>query len=234
MEAVLHLAELMKARPSVFQRALAGKQMVMFFEKPSLQDASDIRIGHREPGRNSHVRGPIAKPSGRRERLSDIAQNLERWIDVIVLRTFAHETIEGMARHASVPVINALSDVEHPCQALADYLTLRERFGDFKNITLAYVGDGNNVAHSLLLTCACLGSSIRIATPNGYGCSLRLWRTARKIAKQTGARLEFLTDAHVAVTGVDAVYTDAWASMGQEHEAAQRAELFQPYQVNEN
>ena len=167
-----------------------------------------------------------------REKLSDIAQNLERWIDVIVLRTFAHETIEGMARHASVPVINALSDLEHPCQALADYLTLQERFGDLKKITLAYVGDGNNVAHSLLLTCACLGSSIRIATPKGYACNPQIVADAKRLAKQTGAQLDFLTDPHAAAAGVDAIYTDAWASMGQEHEAKQRADIFQSYQVN--
>jgi ornithine carbamoyltransferase len=167
-----------------------------------------------------------------RETLSDIAHNLERWVDVIVLRTFAQETIAGMARHASVPVINALSDLEHPCQALADYFTLQERFGDLKNITLAYVGDGNNVAHSLLLTCACLGSSIRIATPKGYSPNAQIVADARKIAKQTGARIELLTDPHAAVAGVDAVYTDAWASMGQENEAALRANIFAPYQVN--
>ena len=116
-----------------------------------------------------------------REKLSDIAHNLERWIDVIVLRTFAQETIEGMAQHASVPVINALSDLEHPCQALADYFTLQERFGDLKKITLAYVGDGNNVAHSLLLTCACLGSSIRIATPEGLRAAMRRsWPTPER------------------------------------------------------
>ena len=137
-----------------------------------------------------------------------------------------------MARHASIPVINALSDLEHPCQALADYFTLTERFGDLKKITLAYVGDGNNVAHSLLLTCACLGSSIRIATPKGYTCNAEIVADARKIAKQTGAQLEFLTDPHAAVAGVDAIYTDAWASMGQETEAAERSTVFPPYQVN--
>jgi ornithine carbamoyltransferase len=167
-----------------------------------------------------------------RETLSDIAHNLERWVDVIVLRTFAQETVTGMARHASIPVINALSDLEHPCQALADYFTLVERFGSLKDITLAYVGDGNNVAHSLLLTCACVGSSIRVATPKGYACNAQIVADARKIAKQTGARIEFLTDPHAAVVGVDAVYTDAWASMGQEHEAAERAEIFHSYQVN--
>jgi ornithine carbamoyltransferase len=167
-----------------------------------------------------------------RETLSDIARNLERWVDVIVLRTFAQETIEGMARYASVPVINALSDLEHPCQALADYFTLQERFGDLKKISLAYVGDGNNVAHSLLLTCACLGSSIRIATPKGYGPNAQMVAEARKIAKQTGAQIELFADPHAAVAGADAVYTDAWASMGQEHEAGRRSEIFPPYRVN--
>jgi ornithine carbamoyltransferase len=171
-------------------------------------------------------------PLDSREKLSDIAHNLERWIDVIVLRTFSHETITGMAEHASVPVINALSDMEHPCQALADYLTLQERFGDLKKITLAYVGDGNNVAHSLLLTCACIGSSIRIATAKGYACNPQIVADAKKIAKQTGAQIEILTDPHAAVSGVDAIYTDAWASMGQEQESAQRAKVFPPYQVN--
>jgi ornithine carbamoyltransferase len=151
---------------------------------------------------------------------------------VIVLRTFSQELIEGMARHATIPVINALSDVEHPCQALADYFTLQERFGDIRKITLAYVGDGNNVAHSLLLTGACLGSSIRVATPKGYSCNPEIVADARKIAKQTGAQIELLTDPLAAVAGVDAIYTDAWASMGQEEEAAKRSEVFPPYQVN--
>jgi ornithine carbamoyltransferase len=230
--AVLHLAELMKSRPSVFQRSLAGKQMVMFFEKPSLRTRLTFEAGMASLGGTTMFVDQSQSRLDAREKLSDIAHNLERWVDIIVLRTFAQETIEGMARYAAVPVINALSDLEHPCQALADYLTLQERFGDLKKICLAYVGDGNNVAHSLLLTCACLGSSIRIATPKGYTCNPQIVADARKIAKQTGAQMEFLTDPHAAVTGVDAVYTDAWASMGQEHEAAKRAEIFQPYQVN--
>ena len=137
-----------------------------------------------------------------------------------------------MAKYASVPVINALSDLEHPCQALADYFTLQERYGDLKKITLAYVGDGNNVAHSLLLTCACLGSSIRIATPKGYAPNSQIVAEAKKIAKQTGAQIELMIDPHAAVAGVDAIYTDAWASMGQEDEAGKRAQIFPPYQVN--
>jgi len=232
VEAVLHLAELMKSRPSVFSRALAGRQMVMFFEKPSLRTRLTFEAGMSSLGGTTMFVDQSKSRLDAREKLSDIAHNLERWVDVIVLRTFSQETITGMAHHASIPVINALSDLEHPCQALADYLTLTERFGDLKKITLAYVGDGNNVAHSLLLTCACLGSSIRVATPKGYTCNPQIVTEARKIAKQTGAKLEFLTDPHTAVAGVDAVYTDAWASMGQEEEATERASVFPPYQVN--
>ncbi len=232
VQAVLHLAELMKSRPSVFQRSLAGKQMVMFFEKPSLRTRLTFESAMVTLGGTAMFVDQSKSPLDAREKLSDIAHNLERWIDVIVLRTFSHETITGMAEHASVPVINALSDLEHPCQALADYLTLQEKFGDLKKITLAYVGDGNNVAHSLLLTCACLGSSIRIATPKGYMCNPQIVAEAKKIAKQTGAKIEFLTEPHAAVAGVDAIYTDAWASMGQEQESAERAKVFPPYQVN--
>ena len=232
VEAVLHLAELMKSRPSVFQRSLAGKQMVMFFEKPSLRTRLTFEVGMASLGGVAHF---VDQTSGRidaRERLSDVAHNLERWVDVIVLRTFAQETITGMAEHASIPVINALSDLEHPCQALADYFTLQERYGDLADVCLAYVGDGNNVAHSLLLTCACLGSSIRIATPKGYEPNSQIVADARKIAKETGAKIELLNDPYAAVAGADAVYTDAWASMGQEHEADLRAKIFAPYQVN--
>ena len=168
-----------------------------------------------------------------RETLSDIAHNVERWVSGIVLRTFAHETVEGMAELASVPVINALSEVEHPCQALADYFTLHEKFGNLKKLCLAYVGDGNNVMHSLLLTAALLGSKIRIATPKGYGPNPQILADAREIAKDTGAVIELMTDPHKAVRAADAVYTDAWVSMGHEHETEERAEIFPPYQVND-
>jgi len=233
VEAVLQLAHMMKARPGDFRKALTGKQIVMFFEKPSLRTRLTFETGIGSLGGAAYF---VDQTQGRldaREKLSDIAHNLERWVDAIVLRTFAQETIEGMAEHASVPVINALSDLEHPCQALADYFTLQQHFGDLKNLCLAYVGDGNNVAHSLLLTCACLGSKIRIATPQGYAPNEQIVADAREIASQTGAVIELLTDPHEAVAGADAIYTDAWASMGQEHEAAERAQIFPPYQLNE-
>jgi len=233
VEAVLHLAGIMKARPADFRSALAGKQMVMFFEKPSLRTRLTFEAGMSSLGGATFFVDQTQERLDAREKLSDIAHNLERWVDAIVLRTFAQKTIEGMAEYASVPVVNALSDLEHPCQALADYFTLQERFSDLKNICLAYVGDGNNVAHSLLLTCACLGSTIRVATPKGYGPNPEILADAKEIAEQTGAVIDVLTDPHAAVAGADAVYTDAWASMGQEHEAGKRARIFPPYQMNE-
>jgi ornithine carbamoyltransferase len=233
VKAVLDLASLIKQRPSDFRGALAGKQMVLFFEKPSLRTRLTFEAGMASLGGVSFFVDQTASRLGARESLSDIAHNLERWVDVLVLRTFDHGTVETMAAHACIPVVNALSDVEHPCQALADYFTLQERFGDLRKISLAYVGDGNNVAHSLLLTCACLGSTIRIATPHGYEPAPQVVADAREIARETGGRIELGSDPQAAVCGADAVYTDVWASMGQEQEAAERAAIFAPYQVNE-
>ena len=233
VDAVLNLAGIMKSRPADFRKALTGKQMVMFFEKASLRTRLTFEAGMTALGGSAMFVDQTQERLGARETLSDVAHNLERWVDVIVLRTFSQETIEGMAQHARIPVINALSDLEHPCQALADYFTLLERFGDLKNRSLAYVGDGNNVAHSLLLTCACLGSSIRIATPAGYEPNPEIVAAAQEIAGETGAEIELLTDPHEAVAGVDAIYTDAWVSMGQERETDERSRIFPPYQVNE-
>ena len=233
VRAVLRLAGLMQSRPGDFRKALAGKQIVMFFEKPSLRTRLTFETGIGSMGGAAYFVDQTQSRLDAREKLSDIAHNLERWVDGIVLRTFAQETIEGMAEYASVPVINALSDLEHPCQALADYFTLQNHFGDVSNLCLAYVGDGNNVAHSLLLTAACLGSKIRIATPRGYESNSAIVNDAQEIATQTGAVIELLSDPHEAVAGVDAIYTDAWASMGQEHTAEERAQIFPPYQLNE-
>jgi ornithine carbamoyltransferase len=233
VKAVLDLAGIMKTRPTDFRRALSNKQMVMFFEKPSLRTRLTLEAGIVSLGGTAMFVDQTQDRIDAREKLSDIAHNLERWVDAIVLRTFSQETIENMALHASVPVINALSNVEHPCQALADYFTLQERFGDLKNICLAYVGDGNNVAHSLLLTCACLGSKIRIATPVGYEPNTEILADAQEIAGQTGAEIDLFRDPSEAVCGANAVYTDAWVSMGQEKETETRNPVFAPYQVNE-
>lgn len=233
VRSVLDLAAVVKARPSDFRRTLEGKQLVMFFEKPSLRTRLTFEAGMASLGGTALFMDQTGGRIDARESLHDIAHNVERWVDVIVLRTFAHSTVENMAAHASIPVINALSDLEHPCQALADYSVLQERFGNLKSITLAYVGDGNNVAHSLLLTGALLGSRVRVATPIGYEPNAEILNTALDIARETGAKLEVLTDPTRAVVGADAVYTDAWASMGQEHESDVRTPIFQPYQVNE-
>lgn len=234
VRAVLDLASLIKQRPADFRGALAGKQMVLFFEKPSLRTRLTFEAGMASLGGVSFFVDQTASHLGARESLSDIAHNLERWVNVLVLRTFDHATVETMAAHACIPVINALSDVEHPCQALADYFTLQERFGDLRKISLAYVGDGNNVAHSLLLTCALLGSTIHMATPQGYEPAAQVLADAREIAGETGARIELGYDPEAAVRGADAIYTDTWTSMGQERQVNERMAAFAPYQVNED
>jgi ornithine carbamoyltransferase len=233
VRSVLDLAAVVKARPSDFRRTLDGKQLVMFFEKPSLRTRLTFEAGMASLGGTALFMDQNGGRIDARESLHDIAHNVERWVDVIVLRTFSHSTVEDMAAHASIPVINALSDLEHPCQALADYSVLQERFGNLKNVTLAYVGDGNNVAHSLLLTGAMLGSHVRVATPPAYEPNAEIFSAAQEIAQETGGSVEALTDPREAVAGADAVYTDAWASMGQENETEARVPVFQPYQVNE-
>jgi len=233
VESLFNLSVLVKARPQDFRNALAGKHIAMFFEKPSLRTRLTFEAGICGLGGSVSFIDQRHERLDARETLSDIAHNLERWVSGIVLRTYAHETVEGMAELAWVPVINALSEVEHPCQALADYFTLHEKFGNLKKICLAYVGDGNNVMHSLLLTSTLLGSKIRIATPKGYGPNPQILSDAHDIAKKTGAVIELMTDPHRAVKGADAVYTDAWTSMGHEHETEERAKTFPPYQVND-
>jgi len=233
VRSILDLAAVVKARPSDFRRTLEGKQLVMFFEKPSLRTRLTFEAGMASLGGTAFFMDQTGGRIDARESLWDIAHNVSRWVDAIVLRTFAHSSVENMANYASIPVINALSDLEHPCQALADFSVLQERFGDLQKVTIAYLGDGNNVAHSLLLTGAMLGSHVRVATPQGYEPKAEIVRAAEEIANETGATLEILRDPHEAVAGADAVYTDAWASMGQEGEAEARVPIFQPYQVND-
>ena len=230
----LDLASVMKARPSDYRGRLAGKQIVLFFEKPSLRTRLTFEAGINSLGGVSFFVDQMQSRLGARESLIDIAHNLERWVDGVVLRTFAHETITTMAQHASIPVINALSDLEHPCQALADMLTLQEHFGELHNLRLTYVGDGNNMAHSLMLAAASLGATIAVATPKGYEPDAKITGAARALAAVSGGGVEVLHDPVEAVAGADAVYTDVWASMGQESEAADRRKIFAPYQVSQN
>src|SRR5258706_16052346 len=232
VRSVLDVAAVVKARPSDFRRTLDGKQLVMFFEKPSLRTRLTFEAGMSSLGGSTFFVDQTASRLDARESLSDIAHNLERWIDLIVLRTFNHATVEEMAAHSPVPVINALSDLEHPCQALADLFTLQEHFGDLSKIHLAFVGDGNNVAHSLLLAGAALGSSISVATPAAHSPLATIVEAANALAEETGAAINICTDPREAVVGADAVYTDVWASMGKENEANLRSAVFAPYQVN--
>ena len=231
--ALFNLTGMLKTRPADFRGVLAGKQMVMFFEKPSLRTRITFEAGMDSLGGSTFFVDQTRGRLDARESLYDIAHNLDRWIDLIVLRTFSHSTVEDMATYADVPVINALSELEHPCQALADFFTLQEHFGDLSKIRFAYVGDGNNMAHSLLLAGAALGSKVSIATPARYAPNPVIVTMAKAVAEQTGASIRILTDPHKAVAGADAIYTDAWASMGQESEAEARAAVFAPYQVND-
>ncbi len=231
--ALFNLTGMLKMRPADFRSVLAGKQMVMFFEKPSLRTRLTFEAGMDSLGGSTFFVDQTRGRLDARESLYDIAHNLDRWIDLIVLRTFSHSTVEDMATYADVPVINALSELEHPCQALADFFTLQEHFGDLSKIRFAYVGDGNNMSHSLLLAGAALGSKVSIATPARYAPNPAIVTMAKAIAEQTGASIRILTDPLKAVAGADAVYTDAWASMGQESEAEARAAVFAPYQVND-
>jgi ornithine carbamoyltransferase len=233
VESILDLAAEVKAHPSDFRNALQGKQAVLMFEKPSLRTRMTFEVGIQSLGGSSYFVDQTQSRIGLREEIGDIAKNLSRWMDAIILRTFSHGTVTQMAENASIPVINALSDLEHPCQALADYLTLQEHFPELQKLKLAYVGDGNNVVHSLLLTAASLGSSISVATPKGYGPAKNVVERARDLALLSGAKIEVVNDPQVAVSDADAVYTDVWASMGQEEESAKRDEIFAGYQVNE-
>jgi ornithine carbamoyltransferase len=233
LSCALELASAMKARPADFRGVLSGKQIVLFFEKPSLRTRLTFEAGINSLGGSSFFVDQTQSRLGAREPLSDVAHNLERWVDGIVLRTFSHETVTTMARHASIPVINALSELEHPCQAMADMMTLQEQFGDLRGVHLAYVGDGNNVAHSLMLAAASLGASISVGTPKGYEPDAAVTEVARFLANISGASVRVTNDPFQAVRGADAVYTDVWASMGQEEEAASRSQVFAPFQVNQ-
>ncbi len=233
MSAIMELGHAVKSQPKEFRHALDAKQMVMFFEKASLRTRLTFEAAINTLGGNAIFVDQTHSPLGERESLPDMAHNVERWMSVIVLRTYAHDTITEMAANCKVPVINALSDLEHPCQAIADFLTLEQRFGSVEGLHFAYVGDGNNVCHSLMLAAAQLGAHCFVATPKGFAPRLEIIHKAIEICEGTGGTLTLMNDPIKAVTGADAVYTDVCTSMGFEHEAAKRAPIFKPYQVNE-
>ena len=227
--ALLDLSQQLKSNPSRFTTALAGRYITLLFEKPSLRTRFTFELAIKQLGGDAVLSvGPI----GDREPLKDVARNLDRWTNAIVARTFSQNTIDDLAHWSSVPVINALSDRFHPCQALADVFTLQERFGDVRGLKLAFVGDGNNVANSLMLAALRLGMNFSLATPVGYEPDAEVIVQAEALAGVAGGQLVITNQPSQAVEGAQAVYTDVWASMGQEHEKEKRLADFAPYQVN--
>jgi ornithine carbamoyltransferase len=229
---LFELAKDMKANRKKYLRSCEGMSLAMIFEKPSLRTRVTFDVGIQQLGGNGIFLGPADISLGKRESVFDVAKNLERMVDIIMIRTFAHSICTDLAEYASIPIINGLTDHEHPCQALADFITMWEVKGNLKGKKLAYIGDGNNVAHSLMLTGARLGVNVTVATPKGYEPNQEVLESARRDAEKFNVNIEVTNDAEGGVSGADAVYTDVWASMGQESEAAERKKIFAPYQVN--
>ena len=211
---------------------LRGKTLALLFEKPSLRTRVSFDVAMQQLGGHAVYLSPGEVGLGEREPVADVARVLSRYVDAIAARTFKHETVEELARWADVPVINALSDGEHPCQALADLLTIHEKKGRWRGLVLSFVGDGNNVARSLMLGSALAGMDFRIASPQGYGISTQLVDKAKSLAAASGAAVACVESPQEAVSGADVVYTDVWTSMGQEKERAERQRAFGGYQVN--
>ena len=215
-----------------FPPFLEKKCLAMVFMKPSLRTRCTFEIGIHQLGGHAVYLAPADIGMGKRESVYDVARNLERWFDIIMARVFAHQTVKELAGYARIPVINALCDTEHPCQAMSDFLTVLEHRGEFKDFTMAFIGDGNNICHSLILLSATLGTHIRISSPRGHEPSQEIIKKSEPLFKESGGSFRFFYHPAEAVKKADAVYTDVWASMGQEAQAEQRKKLFQPYQVN--
>jgi ornithine carbamoyltransferase len=230
---LLHLAADVKAHPDRYRGALAGRFLALIFEKPSLRTRVTFEVGIASLGGSFVFLDHTETKLGQRESIPDVAKNLERWVQGIVARTFTQESIDALAENTSIPVINALSDRYHPCQALSDFFTLQERFSALRGLKLAYVGDGNNVCHSLLSIAARAGAHLRIATPAGYDPDPSVVSEAKRTARETRGKIEICNSPEEAVADAQAIYTDVWTSMGQEEESAAREAAFAGYQVNE-
>jgi ornithine carbamoyltransferase len=229
---LLALTAEIKAHPKRYRRSLEGVMMALIFEKPSLRTRTTFTVGIKQLGGDSILLTPADINLGKRESVYDVAKNLERMVGGIMIRTFGHDICTALAQHASVPVINGLTDLEHPCQAMADILTVIEHRKNLKRLKLTYIGDGNNVAHSLMLIAAKLGTTMFVATPEGYKPKQAIMDRSQAIAEETGARIVWTADPVEAAREADMIYTDTWASMGQETEAEARRKIFGPYQVN--
>ncbi|HWO71484.1 MAG TPA: ornithine carbamoyltransferase [Actinomycetota bacterium] len=233
LAALLDLSAEVKASPERFADRLRGRSVALIFEKPSTRTRVSFDVGIAELGGHPVALSAAELQLGRGETIEDTGRVLSRYVDAIVLRTFEQERLEVLAGAASVPVVNALSDFEHPCQCLADLLTIRERKGGLAGRTLAYLGDGNNVTHSLLLGGAKAGMRVRVATPPGFEPIPLVVNRAREIAAETGGGVELTNDPVEAARGADVLYTDVWASMGQEAEAGERALVFPAYRIDQ-
>ncbi|MGQ9677691.1 MAG: ornithine carbamoyltransferase [bacterium] len=211
-----------------------GKMGALIFEKPSLRTRVTFERALHQLGATSTYLSPTDIGLGTRESVPDVARNLSRWVDVIIARVFQHEKIKVLAQSATIPVINALSDLEHPCQILADLLTIRQHYGGLEGVTVAWTGDGNNVCHSLLLAAGIVGFNLNVATPRGFEPKGEISARSREYAAKSGVQINFSYDPCAAVANADFIYTDVWASMGQENEVEQRRQIFRPFQVNRN
>jgi ornithine carbamoyltransferase len=224
----------LKKQKGKISAELKGKTIGLIYQKPSLRTRVSFEVGIHQLGGNCIYLGPEEINLGKRETTHDVAQTLSRYLDGIVARVFAHQTVVDLAKHASVPVINGLCDLYHPCQALTDVYSVLEKLGTLKKKTLAYIGDGNNVCHSLMLVCAKMGLNMTIATPVNYEPNPEILETAQELAKTTGVKITVSRDPKEAVKGAHVIYSDVWVSMGQEEETQKRLKDFQGFQINKD
>jgi len=230
---ILALTEKIKKDRVGYSQSLKARCIGLIFQKPSNRTRVSFEIGMVQLGGYAIYLGPSEIGMGGRESVKDVARVLSRYLDGIVARTYKHDDMKGLAKYATVPVINGLSDLAHPCQALSDIFTIKERFGTFKGVTLAYIGDGNNVLNSLMTASAKVGLDIKIATPKGYEPEVRIAKNAIAISKKSGSKVELSHDPMATAKGADVIYTDVWVSMGQEKEAARRERAFKSFQIND-
>jgi len=234
IEEILKLARELKAKTKkgIEHELLKGKTLAMIFEKPSLRTRVTFETGMTQLGGHAIYLAPADIQLGKRESVPDVARNLSRWVDMVMARTFAHQTVALLAKYASIPVINALSDLEHPCQIMADFLTIIEHKGRLEGVNFGYLGDGNNVCNSLLIGAALTGMNINVGAPRGYEPPGGVVARAEEYAKGSGAAVRVFNSPAEAVKDVEVIYTDVWASMGQESETEARKRIFKDYQVN--
>jgi len=232
IEKIFTLTDNIKRSPGKYSNTLKGKSIGLLFQKPSNRTRVSFEVGAWQLGAHCTYLGSEEIKLGERESTKDVARTLSRYLDAVIARTFSHEDLMDLAKYATVPVINGLTDLLHPCQVLADIYTIRENKSKLKAVTVSYIGDGNNVCHSLIYGCAKMGINLNIATPLGYEPDSKILKNAKTFASKTGAKISVSNDIYIAVKDADIVYTDVWASMGQEEEAEAKKNIFRDYQIN--